>query len=122
MKKNLTISLNLKEDEEIRKFINEMIVSQVKSISRELIKTVVQEHINKAIEESVDKQTSNIRYSIAKMYEKERLSRYEELQSSIHEKANEITNEVLVNAKDDIKKVLSKIVSDMVKRAISKKK
>ena len=29
MKKNLTISLNLKEDYEIRKFINEMILAQV---------------------------------------------------------------------------------------------
>lgn len=54
MKKNLTISLNLKEDKEIRKFINGMIVEQVKSISRELIKTVVQEHINRAIEESIN--------------------------------------------------------------------
>lgn len=122
MKKNLTISLNLKEDEEIRKFINEMIVSQVKSISRELIKTVVQEHINRAIEESIDKQASNLRYSIAKLYEKERLDRYKELQSSIQEEADKITSEILVNAKEDIQKVLSKIVSDMVWKAISNKK
>lgn len=78
--------------------------------------------INKAIEETVDKQTSNIRYSIHNLYEKERLERYSELKSSIQEEASKITSEVLVNAKEDIQKVLSKIVSDMVRKAISIKK
>lgn len=120
MKKNLTISLNLKEDKEIRKFINGMIVEQVKSISRELIRDVVQEHIKKAIEESVDKQGSILRYYIAKMYERERLNRYEELQSSIQEEANKVTNDVLINAKENIRKTLNDIILDMVQNQLKK--
>lgn len=121
MKKNLTISLNLKEDKEIRKFINGMIVEQVKSISRELIRDVVQEHIKKAIEESVDKQGSILRYYIAKMYERERLNRYEELQSSIQEEANKVTNDVLINAKENIRKTLNDIILDMVQNQLKNK-
>lgn len=122
MKKNLTISLNLKEDEQIRKFINRMIVSQVKSVSRELIKTIVQEHINKTIEEYVEKQTSNVRYYIAKLYEEERLERYKELQSSIKEEADKITIEVIANAKENVIKELNKIITDMFLGTILYKK
>lgn len=114
MKRNLTISLNLKEDEKTRKFVNELIVGQVKSISRELIKNVVQEHINRAIEESIDKQGANLRYLIAKIYEQERVNRYKETQSSIQEETRKITNEALVNAKENIRQVLSNVITDMV--------
>lgn len=113
MKKNLTISLNLKEDAEIRKFVNKMIVAQVKSISRELIKGVVQEHINRAIEDSIENQSSNLRYSIARIVEKEWLDRRKDIQSSIKEEAQKITNEVLVNAKENIRQALSGIVTDL---------
>lgn len=114
MKKNLTISLNLKEDEEIRKFIKEMIVSQVRAISRELIANEVRKHMEKVIEEAIDKQSSILKYKIAELYDKERVSRYNELKEEIVTSARRITNEVLVNAKDSINKALDNVVSDMV--------
>lgn len=114
MKKNLTISLNLKEDYEIRKFINEMILAQVKSISRDLIANEVCKHMDKVIEEAIDKQSSILKYKIAELYDKERVSRYNELKDEIVTSARRITNEVLVNAKDSINKALDNVVSDMV--------
>lgn len=114
MKKNLTISLNLKEDYEIRKFINEMILAQVKSISRDLIANEVRKHMDKVIEEAIDKQSSILKYKIAELYDKERVSRYNELKDEIVTSARRITNEVLVNAKDSINKALDNVISDMV--------
>ena len=114
MKKNLTISLNLKEDYEIRKFINEMILAQVKSISRDLIANEVRKHMDKVIEEAIDKQSSILKYKIAELYDKERVSRYNELKDEIVTSARRITNEVLVNAKDSINKALDNFISDMV--------
>ena len=114
MKKNLTISLNLKEDNEIRKFINEMILAQVKSISRDLIANEVRKHMDKVIEEAIDKQSSILKYKIAELYDKERVSRYNELKDEIVTSARRITNEVLVNAKDSINKALDNVISDMV--------
>nr|DAI98710.1 MAG TPA: hypothetical protein [Caudoviricetes sp.] len=114
MKKNLTISLNLKEDYEIRKFINEMILAQVKSISRDLIANEVRKHMDKVIEEAIDKQSSILKYKIAELYDKERVSRYNELKDEIVTSARRITNEVLVNAKDSINKALDNVVSDIV--------
>lgn len=114
MKKNLTISLNLKEDYEIRKFINEMILAQVKSISRDLIANEVRKHMDKVIEEAIDKQSSILKYKIAELYDKERVSRYNELKDEIVTSAIRITNEVLVNAKDSINKALDNVISDMV--------
>lgn len=114
MKKNLTISLNLKEDEEIRKFIKEMIVSQVRAISRELIANEVRKHMDKVIEEAIDKQSSILKCKIAELYDKERVSRYNELKEEIVTSARRITNEVLVNAKDSINKALDNVISDMV--------
>ena len=109
MKKNLTISLNLKEDYEIRKFINEMILAQVKSISRDLIANEVRKHMDKVIEEAIDKQSSILKYKIAELYDKERVSRYNELKDEIVTSARRITNEVLVNAKDSINKALDNV-------------
>ena len=114
MKKNLTMSLNLKEDYEIRKFINEMILAQVKSISRDLIANEVRKHMDKVIEEAIDKQSSILKYKIAELYDKERVSRYNELKDEIVTSARRITNEVLVNAKDSINKALDNVISDMV--------
>ena len=114
MKKNLTISLNLKEDEEIRKFIKEMIVSQVRAISRELIANEVRKHMEKVVEEAVEKQSSLLRQNISRLYENERVSRYKELKDEIETSARRITNEVLINAKDNINKALDNVVSDMV--------
>ena len=114
MKKNLTISLNLKEDYEIRKFINEMILAQVKSISRDLIANEVRKHMDKVIEEAIDKRSSILKYEIAELYDKERVSRYNELKDEIVTSARRITNEVLVNAKDSINKALDNVISDMV--------
>ena len=114
MKKNLTISLNLKEDEEIRKFIKEMIVSQVRAISRELIANEFRKHMEKVIEEAIDKQSSILKCKIAELYDKERVSRYNELKEEIVTSARRITNEVLVNAKDSINKALDNVISDMV--------
>ena len=114
MKKNLTISLNLKEDYEIRKFINEMILAQVKSISRDLIANEVRKHMDKVIEEAIDKQSSILKYKIAELYDKEGVSRYNELKDEIVTSARRITNEVLVNAKDSINKALDNVISDMV--------
>ena len=110
----LTISLNLKEDYEIRKFINEMILAQVKSISRDLIANEVRKHMDKVIEEAIDKQSSILKYKIAELYDKERVSRYNELKDEIVTSARRITNEVLVNAKDSINKALDNVISDMV--------
>ena len=114
MKKNLTISLNLKEDYEIRKFIKEMIVSQVRAISRELIANEIRKHMEKVIEEAIDKQSSILKCKIAELYDKERVSRYNELKEEIVTSARRITNEVLVNAKDSINKALDNVISDMV--------
>ena len=114
MKKNLTISLNLKEDEEIRKFIKEMIISQVRAISRELIANEVRKHMDKVIEEAVEKQSSLLKQDISRLYENEIVSHYKELKDEIETYARRITNEVLVNAKDSINKALDNIISDMV--------
>lgn len=114
MKKNLTISLNLKEDEEIRKFIKEMIVSQVRAISRELIANEVRKHMEKVAEEAVEKQSSLLRQDISRLYENEIVSHYKELKDEIETYARSITNKVLINAKDNINKALDNVVFDMV--------
>lgn len=114
MKKNLTISLNLKEDEEIRKFIKEMIVSQVRAISRELIANEVRKHMEKVAEEAVEKQSSLLRQDISRLYENEIVSHYKELKDEIETYARSITNKVLINAKDNINKALDNVISDMV--------
>lgn len=114
MKKNLTISLNLKEDEEIRKFIKEMIVSQVRAISRELIANEVRKHMEKVVEEAVEKQSSLLKQNISRLYENEIVSHNKELKDEIETYARRITNKVLINAKDNINKALDNVVFDMV--------
>ena len=114
MKKNLTISLNLKEDEEIRKFIKEMIVSQVRAISRELIANEVRKHMEKVAEEAVEKQSSLLKQNISRLYENEIVSHYKELKDEIETYARKITNNVLINAKDNINKALDNVISNMV--------
>ena len=62
----------------------------------------------------MEKDEDKLKKKLSFFYDKERVSRYNELKDEIVTSARRITNEVLVNAKDSINKALDNVISDMV--------